>query len=109
MITKPRSLVPTYPLHRRTAVVTVRNADGARRDILLPGQFGSDESRQEYERILAFLRTNNGCMSKVGHGDLTVNELLVVRFVTEHVIPYYVDPHTKAPTYQLRAPVSSTE
>lgn len=100
MITKPRNPIPTYRFHQRTgrAIVTVRNVDGSRRDILLPGCFNSDESRHEYERILAVLRTNNGCLvSNDALQDLTLNEL-ALRFMTEHVTVYYVDPATKKAT-----------
>lgn len=51
---RPRNEVPTYRLHKQSgqAVVTIREAGGCRRDILL-GKFGSPESKQEYERIIA--------------------------------------------------------
>ena len=75
----------------------MRNSDGSRRDILLPGEFNSDESRHEYERVLALLRTNHGCMSVADQGDLTINEL-ALRFMTEHGTPYYVNPNAKEPT-----------
>ena len=109
MITKPRISVPTYRLHRRTAraVVTVRNLDGSRRDILLPGEFNSDESRHEYERVLALLRTNNGCMSVAGQGDLTINEL-ALRFMTETRHPLlrqseYQGANGRAREFHMRA------
>ena len=101
-----RKPVPVYRFHRRTerAIVTVRNGDGSRRDIMLPGDFNSPESRQEYERILALLRANGGCLPASGgaQADLTVNEL-VLRFMNEHVLTYYVDPINKNPTTEQDA------
>jgi hypothetical protein len=98
MITKPRNSIPTYRLNRRTgrAVVTVRNADGSRRDILLSGPFDSQESLQEYEHLLAHLRVQGACLldRRGNGGTLTIAELMV-KFMAERVIPYYVDPITK--------------
>ena len=52
-MTRPRNQVPSYRRHKQSgqAIVTV-NLDGTRRDYLL-GPYGSAESKQEYERILA--------------------------------------------------------
>jgi integrase len=101
MTTKPRNLIPTYRRHRRTgrAIITVRNAVGSRRDILLPGEFNSTESRQQYERILTILRTNGGNMPAENgqKTDLTIAEL-ILRFMQQHVTTYYVDPATKEPS-----------
>jgi hypothetical protein len=101
MATKPRNPIPTYRRHQRTgrAIITVRRAIGSRRDILLPGEFNSAESRQEYERILAILRTNGGNLPpENGHKtDLSIAEL-ILRFMQEHVATYYVDPVTKEPS-----------
>ena len=86
--------IPSYRLHKKTgrAVVTVRDHLGDRRDILLPGQHGSDESRQEYERVCAQLRAAGGRLrpDKQSVGDLTVIEL-ILRYVREHVESYYLD------------------
>src|ERR1051325_1072783 len=99
-----RNPIPTYRHHPRTgrAIISVYHADGSRHDILilLPGAYDSDESRQEYERILAMLRTNGGTMPQDSEGtkvDLSIAEL-ILKYVTEHVVSYYVDPVTKQPT-----------
>jgi integrase len=100
MNTKPRNAIPTYRFHRRTgrAIITVRNADGSRRDILLPGTFNSAESRQEYERVLTLLRTNEGGLTlNERRSNLTLNELALL-FITKHVKQYYVDATTKKST-----------
>ena len=54
---RPRKLIPTYRKHSQTgrAAITVYRADGTRTEILLPGSYGSEESKQEYERILMSL------------------------------------------------------
>ena len=50
---RPRNLVPTYRKHSSgRGAVSVYRADGLRVEVLLPGPFGSDESKAEYERIL---------------------------------------------------------
>jgi hypothetical protein len=53
---RSRASVPTYRIHKPTgqAVVTVRTADGARRDVYL-GKSDSPESRTEYARVVAEL------------------------------------------------------
>jgi integrase len=50
---RPRKSVPAYRLHKATgqAVVTIRHADGCRRDVYL-GPYGTDESRQAYARAV---------------------------------------------------------
>lgn len=52
-----RKAVPAYRLHKSTgrAVVTVRDADGRRKDVYL-GPHDSAESRQEYARVIAGMR-----------------------------------------------------
>jgi integrase len=101
-----RNLIPSYRFHRRTqrAIVTVRNPDGSRRDVLLPGDFNSPESRQEYERILALLRANSGCLPTLvgSQADITVNEL-VLRFMNEHIFTYYIEPIGMTPTTEQDA------
>jgi hypothetical protein len=96
-----RKITPAYRLHSQTgkAIVTVYDADGRRRGILLPGKFESKESRAEYKRLLARLNANDGALPQpeAKAPDLAVAEL-IVRFMQERVIPYYVDPITKQPT-----------
>ena len=99
---RPHNLVPTYRKHKQTAraAVSIYRADGLRTEILLPGAYGSDKSKQEYERILSQLRVNNGKLpadQHTGKHDLTVAEL-ILKFLDERVLPYYVDPVTRKPT-----------
>ncbi len=76
---RPRSIVPKYRLHKATgqAVVTVRTADGGRKDVYL-GRYRSPESRKEYERIIAQLGASAAAAapSNPAH-DVTVAEALV--------------------------------
>jgi integrase len=71
---------PSYPTkpHKGQARITVRQADGRRREIYL-GAFGSPESRAEYRRVLAALEAGGGCYPVTDDGrpagDLSVNEL----------------------------------
>ena len=93
MARRPINIVPTYRLNKTSgrAVVTVRNPDGTRKEIQLPGAHGSPESKAEYERVLALLRANGGRYpAKTPLADLTVNEL-VLRFMQEKVSVDYVD------------------
>ena len=68
----PRSRleIPAYRKHRSTgrAVVSVYRADGSRKEILLPGKYGSEESKQEYARILSQLSVGNGNLPAAKHG-----------------------------------------
>jgi integrase len=96
--------VPSYRPHKRSgrAIVTVRNHLGARQDILLPGDFGSPESREEYDRICAQVRTNTGTLPPPATdcAGLTIAEL-VLRFMDDHASGYYVEPGTRTPTREL--------
>jgi len=99
---RPRRIIPAYRKHKQTgrAAVSIYRADGSRTEVILPGKYGSDESKQEYERLLAQLRTNDGRLGPDLHTvriDLTVAEL-VLKFIEERVTPYYVDPISKKPT-----------
>jgi hypothetical protein len=51
---RPRLKVPAYRKHSKTgrAVVSIYRADGSRTEFVLPGDYGSDESTREYERLL---------------------------------------------------------
>ncbi len=98
---RPRSTIPTYRKHSATgrAAVSFYRADGARTEVILPGKFGSKESKAEYERLLPQLRANGGRMP-IGHRqDLSIDEL-VLKFL-EHAKTYYVDPATKEPTREV--------
>lgn len=83
------------------AAVTVYRADGARTNVILPGAFGSPESKAEYEAILAQLRANDGHLLTGQHGkhDITIAEL-VLKFMS-HAQAYYVDPIDKTPTSEI--------
>ena len=74
----PRTKSGTLPSYRRhssgQARVTVRDATGKRRDILL-GPWNSPESKTEYRRVLAELDTTPAPRS-AAVADLTLNELL---------------------------------
>jgi integrase len=76
---RPNS-VHTYRLHKQSgqAVVTLRDAAGRRRDLLL-GRYGSTESKTEYARVIAEWQAAGGHLAAVvgHHADLTVNELLL--------------------------------
>jgi integrase len=98
-----RNPIPTYRQKvingTPRAVVTVYTSKGQRKEILLPGVFNSEESRQGYECILIELRTNGGTKpaKDASSRALAVNEV-VLRYLTEHAATYYVDPITKEPT-----------
>lgn len=99
---RPKNTIPAYRKHKKTgrAVVSIYRTDGSRTETLLPGPYGSEESRQEYERLLAQLRTNSGRMpTGTVRKDITIAEL-VLKFL-EHATTYYVDPITKQPTSEV--------
>ena len=102
---RKRNPIPTYREKNGRGIVTVRNPDGSRRDILLPGKYDSDESKQAYGRVLSQLRANGGnAPPRAGDrlGDLSIDEI-AVRFLEEHVLGYYVHPVTKQPTSEQRS------
>jgi integrase len=90
---RPRNLVPTYRKHSSgRAAVSVYRADGSRTEVLLPGKYGSDESKEEYERILTQLRVGNGKLpAEKATFDVTIAEL-VERFMRENVEQHYRRP-----------------
>lgn len=97
---RARQKIPTY-LHRRGRGAIVVYRGGVRTEITLPGKYGSKESRQEYEAILAQLRVSEGKLpedpaSRVG---LTIGEL-VDKFM-DHAESFYVHPGTKEPTGEM--------
>lgn len=88
---RPVNAVPTYRLHKPSgqAVVAVQTADGTRKMLYL-GVYGTPESRKEYERVLATLRTSPILKSSklpAGPGSLTINEALLL--YSKHVSSYY--------------------
>jgi hypothetical protein len=56
------SIVPAYLRHRQSgkARVVVYDHHGNRKQILLPGEFNSNESLDEYHRTCALVRSNSG-------------------------------------------------
>lgn len=98
-----RNPIPTYRGKNGRGIITVRDAAGNRRDILLPGPYDSEESRAEYERQLAILRTNRGSLptSKENAGDPTVAELMV-KYIEQHVDGYYPGHERENIRYALR-------
>jgi hypothetical protein len=95
MARTPSNVPPPYPKkpHNGQARITVRTADGRRKDLLL-GPHGSPESLAEYRRVLAELEAHGGLYpvqaAAPAAADLTVNELLLHywRWAAEH----YRDP-----------------
>src|SRR5262245_64072796 len=76
-----RPHIPSYRIHRQSgqAIVTLRDALGNRRDVLL-GKYGSPESRQEYARQIA--EWEAGCRRVVpprqaAEASLTLNEVIL--------------------------------
>jgi hypothetical protein len=103
---RTRQEIPTYrkiTSGRATvrAAVTVYSADGTRTNVILPGPFGSPESKAEYEAILAQLRANDGCLlaERQTKHDITIAEI-VLKFM-QHAEKYYVDPIEKAHTSEI--------
>jgi integrase len=96
-----RKITPTYRFHKKTgkAIVAVYDATGQRQSILLPGKFESTESRKAYKRLLARLDANEGQLPEPEEKkpDPLISEL-ILKFMEQRVIPYYVDRHTKQPT-----------
>ena len=84
----PKKAVPTYHrLHKQSgqAVVTVYD-NGRRKDMLL-GLYGSPESKQEYERVIAALAAGKPAVTWAS--DITVNEATCVQLLAprEGVLP----------------------
>jgi hypothetical protein len=60
---RQRSTVPLYQRHSSgKARVRTYGADGKRVEIILPGAYGSEESKAEYARIVAQLAVGNGTL-----------------------------------------------
>jgi integrase len=101
-MSRPRNQVPTYRLHKQSgqAIVTVAH-NGTRKDVLL-GKFGSPESKAEYERVLAEIRTPAGVVGFIqaaGKTDLTIAELLLAYL--EHAEKHYCGSDS-TPTDEVR-------
>jgi integrase len=94
-MSRPRKSVPAYRLHKPSgqAVVTVRQADGSRRDVYL-GPFDSEESRQAYARAVAGdvpppPRPATAVVAPPAPH--TVNQVLL-QFLEEHAVLHYRRP-----------------
>src|ERR1017187_6940761 len=100
---RQRSTLPPYQRHSSgRARVRTYDASGKRIEIILPGDYGSDESKQEYERILSQLRAGAGNLpAEKSATDITIIEL-VEKFMA-HAETYYVDPVEKTPTSEIWA------
>lgn len=105
-MSRPKNAVPSYRLHRQSgqAIATV-NVNGIRRDVLL-GAHGSPESQQEYERLLARLRSS-GPTQALCHdnaSDPTVAELVAAYARHTEALPREpgYKPGGTSPRYALR-------
>src|SRR4051812_15387655 len=89
--------VPTYRLPKQSgqAIVTLRDAAGERRDVLL-GKYDSPESKAEYERVLAEWRI--GQVPRTAPAGLSVAEVLVRYW--KHAEAYYRHPDG-TPTHEV--------
>lgn len=90
----PRSpSVPSYRHHKPSgqAVVTIRTAEGERRDVYL-GTYNSPESRAEYGRIVAELATSPAARSSPARASSgpTVDQVLLAFWK-------YAEPHYRRP------------
>src|SRR5438094_622708 len=99
---RQRSTVPLYQRHSSGhARVRTYDTNGKRIEIILPGDYGSDESKAEYARVVAQLAAGKGTLPTKATHDCTIAEL-VLKYM-EHASTYYVDPTTKAPTSEQAA------
>jgi hypothetical protein len=74
---RTRLEIPTYRKRRGRGAVTVYRADGSRTEIVLPGKYGSQESKGEYQALLARLRVADGKLPDEPHSKpgMTISEL----------------------------------
>jgi integrase len=82
---------PSYRLHKQSgqAIVTLPAPDGSRRDYLL-GPHDSEESHQEYERLLREWRLGARRLPEPLPGDLTIAELMAAFW--DHAVAHYRRP-----------------
>jgi integrase len=99
-----RTRVPSYRLHKQSgqAVVTLTDAGGRRRDVLL-GRHGSPESRAEYVRVLTEWEARGRTLAPWGAQEqtaslLSVNEVILPFW--EHARQHYRHPDG-TPTNEL--------
>jgi integrase len=100
---RQRSTIPTYQKHSSgRARVRTYDGEGNRVEIILPGEYGSEQSKQEYARILATINAGNGLPTKQSFKhDITIDEL-ALKYL-EHAHTYYVDQVTRATTNEVVA------
>jgi hypothetical protein len=74
---RKRNSIPAYQRHSNgQARVRTYDANGMRVEILLPGDYDSAQSKEEYERVLAQLRVGSGRLPNAKpSSDLTMCEL----------------------------------
>jgi hypothetical protein len=100
----PRGTPPSYRRHSSgQACVTVRDAAGRRRELLL-GPWDSPESKAEYARIIFELAVHQGKLfqqrqDQAGASDLTVNALILAFW--KHAEEHYGKPRGKSDTTEL--------
>ena len=105
MARTPRGTPPSYRRHSSgQACVTVRDASGRRREILL-GQWDSPESKAEYARIIGELAAHQGRLiekqkDEESAGDLTVNALILAFW--KHAERHYARPRGRSATTELQ-------
>jgi hypothetical protein len=106
---RPKKPLPSYRLHKQSgqAIVTV-TVNGVRKDMTL-GHYGTDESYEEYERIIKDIRErakkadalkttpNISTTVPAAPADITVNELCV-RFLRHAEVYYSQTPEGKPST-----------
>src|SRR5262249_52280468 len=82
---------------------TYYTSAGQRQSTLLPGRFGSEESREAFRRLLTRLDRFGGVapaledLKRPAFPNLSIGDL-ILKYMDEHVFGYYVDPDTKEPT-----------
>ena len=106
----PRPIsVPSYRLHKPTgqAVVTIRQANGSRRDLYL-GKHNSLDSRREYARVIAELTANPTASQTTAQAASknTVDQMLLPFW--RHVEQHYRDPDGNPTTEVKEIKVSIT-
>src|ERR1019366_2626152 len=82
---RPRNPLPASRHHKQTgrAAVSIYRTNGSRTEVILPGDYGSEQSKQEFERLLCQLRANGGKLpTGAATKDISIAEL-VLKFM-EH-------------------------
>ncbi len=101
---RQRSSVPPYQRHSSgKARVRTYDSSGKRGEIVLPGPYGSNESKAEYARVVVQLANGKGTLPAASkpNRDCTITELVLAYMA--HAESYYVDPVTKEPTSEQTA------